>query len=109
MYAIKAAGGDRPFLADLSQVNLEENYALMWHCGVAPAGLWDGRSVRSLDTYFAGGKGVTADFVMKSGEITIMRIDSARGKTRVFIEKGLAMPMEKELKGTYAKVRFEKI
>lgn len=108
MYAIKAAGGDRPFLADLSQVNLEEDYALMWHCGVAPAGLWDGKSIRSLDTYFAGGKGVTADFVMKSGEITIMRIDSARGRTRVFIEKGHAMPMQKELKGTYAKVRFDK-
>ncbi|MCX7695980.1 MAG: fucose isomerase [Caloramator sp.] len=108
MYSIKAAGGDRPFLADLSQVNMEEDYALMWHCGVAPAGLWDGKSVRSLDTYFAGGKGVTADFVMKSGEVTIMRIDSARGKTRVFIEKGQAMPMEKELKGTYAKVRFDK-
>jgi hypothetical protein len=24
---------------------------------------------RSLDTYFAGGKGVTADFVLKSGEL----------------------------------------
>ena len=108
MYVCSAIGAETPFLADLSQVNLEEDYALMWHCGVAPYGLWDGKCVRSLDTYFAGGKGVTADFVLKSGEVTIIRIDSARGKTRVFLQKGEALPMEKSLRGTYAKVRFNR-
>lgn len=108
MVAARAAGGETPFLADLSQVDLEKNTALLWHCGVAPANLWDGKSVRSLDTYFAGGRGVTADFVLKPGIITILRIDSARGKTRVFAEKGEVFEMEKLLKGTYAKVKFEK-
>lgn len=107
MLACKAVGVETPFLADLSQVNFEEDFALMWHCGVAPANLWDGSCDRSLDTYFAGGKGVTADFVLKSGTVNIVRIDSARGKTRVFIAKGEALPMEKLLKGTYAKVKFE--
>lgn len=108
MLACKAAGAQTPFLADLSQVNLSEDFALMWHCGVAPANLWDGKSVRSLDTYFAGGKGVTADFVLKSGSVNIMRIDSARGKTRLFMEAGEAMDMNKDLRGTYAKVRFNR-
>lgn len=107
MLAAKAIGAETPFLADLSQVNFEEDYALMWHCGVAPANLWDNHSVRSLDTYFAGGKGVTAGFVLKSGKVNIIRIDSARGKVRVFIAKGEALPMEKQLTGTYAKVKFE--
>ena len=107
MLATKAIGAETPFLADLSQVNLEENYALMWHCGVAPANLWDNKSVRSLDTYFAGGKGVTAGFVLKDGPVNIIRIDSARGKVRVFIGRGEVIPMEKKLTGTYAKVKFE--
>lgn len=108
MLALNAVVSESPFLADLSQVNLEEDYALMWHCGVAAYPLWDGKSVRSLDTYFAGGKGVTAGFVMKSGTVTVMRIDTARGKTRVFVEKGEAVPMEKLLTGTYCKVKFDK-
>jgi len=108
MLAFKAAGAKSPYLADLSQVDFENNYALLWHCGVAPADLWDGVSQRSLDTYFAGGKGVTAGFVMRSGPVHILRIDSARGKTRMLAEKGEAGPMEKLLKGTYAKVTFEK-
>jgi len=107
MLATKAIGAETPFLADLSQVDFEKNYALMWHCGVAPSNLWDGKSTRSLDTYFAGGKGVTAGFVLKSGKVNIIRIDSARGKIRVFIAKGGAVPMEKQLTGTYAKVEFE--
>jgi len=108
MLAFKAIGVKSPYLADLSQIDFENNFALMWHCGVAPADLWDGVSERSLDTYFAGGKGVTAGFVMKGGPMHILRIDSARGKTRMLAEKGEALPMEKLLSGTYAKVTFEK-
>ena len=108
MLAFQAIGVKSPYLADLSQIDFENNFALMWHCGVAPADLWDGVSERSLDTYFAGGKGVTAGFVMRGGPVHILRIDSARGKTRMLAERGEAMPMEKLLKGTYAKVVFEK-
>lgn len=107
MLAAAAAGYETPFLADLSQVNLDEDYALLWHCGVAPVNLCDGVCDCTLDTYFAGGRGVTAGFVMKSGGFDLMRIDSARGKTRLFFSKGAAEPMEKQLSGTYAKVRFD--
>ncbi len=106
LLACRAVSQEEPFFADLSQVNFKENYALMWHCGVASPGLWDQVSPCTLDSYFAGGKGVTVDCVLKSGTVTLFRIDSARGKVRVFIQTGEAIAMEKELKGTYAKVRF---
>lgn len=108
MLACNAVAPEPAFLADLSQVNLQEDYALMWHCGVAACPLWDKKSACTLEPYFAGGRGVTADFVMKSGPVTLMRIDSARGKTRLFLQRGTAMSMNKDLKGTYCKVRFEK-
>lgn len=108
MLAVKRLAGHAPFMADLSQVNFEEDYALMWHCGVAPYTLWDEVSERSLSDYRDGGKGMTADFVMKNGQITFMRIDTANGKTRVFAERGTVIPMSKDLRGTYCKVRFEK-
>ena len=107
MLAHKAIGGETPFLADFSQVDLNGNFGLLWHCGVAACNLWDEKCVRSLDGYFAGGKGVTADFVMKSGEISLLRIDYAPGEYRIFLQKGKGLPMEKDLKGTYVKVTFE--
>lgn len=107
MIAHRAAGAETPFMADLSQVNIEKNYALMWHCGVAPCNLTDGKCECTLDTYHAGGRGITAGFVMKEGPINMTRLDSIDGKYRLFNEKGIAKYMEKELSGTYAKVSFE--
>lgn len=106
MIAHRAVGGETPFLADFSQVSVEENFALLWHCGVAPCNLWDGECTRSLDPYFAGGRGVTADFVMKSGELSILRIDSAGPEYRVFLQRATGIPMTKDLRGTYVKVKF---
>ncbi|HML69533.1 MAG TPA: fucose isomerase [Clostridia bacterium] len=107
MIAHRAAGAKTPFMADLSQVNPEDNSALMWHCGVAPCNLTDGVCACTLDTYHAGGRGVTAGFVMKSGAINMARFDSINGHYRMFNRNGEAVPMQKELTGTYAKVRFE--
>jgi L-fucose isomerase-like protein len=107
MLAHKAIGAETPYLFDFSQVNFEENYALLWHCGVAPCNLWDGKCKRSLDTYFAGGKGVTADFVLKSGDVSIFRLDSAGTDVRVFIQEAKTVPMTKDLRGTYAKAIFD--
>ena len=108
MLAHKAIGANYPFMADFSQVDFKENFALLWHCGVAACNLYDEKCIRSLDSYFAGGKGVTADFVMKGGEISILRFDYALGNYRIFLQKARGLPMEKLLKGTYVKVKFEK-
>jgi L-fucose isomerase-like protein len=108
MLCHQAIGARTPFMADLSQVNPEEDSALMWHCGVAPCSLCDGVCTPSLDTYFAGGKGVTAGFVMKPGRIHAARLDSINGRYRLFQESGEAVPMDKLLTGTYAKCRFDR-
>ena len=108
MIAQRALGGDSPYLFDFSQINMEEDYALLWHCGVAPYNLWDGKCKRSLSTYFAGGKGVTADFVLKDGDVSIVRFDSVGTEYRLFLASGEVFPMEKELRGTYMKARFNK-
>ncbi len=108
MLAHQAMGAETPFMFDFSQVDLKEDFALLWHCCVAPCNLWDGRCVRSLDTYFAGGKGVTADFVLKDGNLSIVRLDSVDGKYRLFIQNARVVPMEKLLKGTYMKAKFDK-
>jgi L-fucose isomerase-like protein len=104
----QAMGGETPFLFDFSQVDLKENNALLWHCGVAPCNLWDKTSKCRLDSYFAGGKGVTADFVLRTGEFSVVRLDAARGTWRLFLQEGRAVPMQQLLKGSYVKAVFNK-
>jgi len=108
LLALRAISRQPAFLADISQIDAEQNSALLWHCGVAAHGLWDEVSTRTLDTYFAGGRGVTAGFVLRPGPITVARIDTARGETRLFVQYGEALPTAKELTGTYVRARFER-
>ncbi len=105
MIAHKAVGAETPFMADISQADIKENTALMWHCGVAPCNLKD--SECTLDDYHAGGKGMTAGFVLKKGFVDMTRLDSISGEYRLFHERGEAVRMPKLLTGSYAKVRFE--
>ncbi|GAB4111312.1 MAG: L-fucose/L-arabinose isomerase family protein [Spirochaetota bacterium] len=107
MLAHKALGAQTPFLFDFSQVNLEENFALLWHCGVAPFTLKDTASTASLDTYFAAGKGVTAGFVLKPGDVSICRFDFDGSNYRLLLLKAHGVTMDKLLKGTYLKVTFD--
>jgi L-fucose isomerase-like protein len=107
MIAHRAVSGETPYLFDFSQVNFEKNFVVLWHCGVAPCNLWDGVCQRTLSSYHMGGKGVTADFVLKTGEISILRFDSTGTEYRVFLEKAQILPMEKQLLGTYMKARFD--
>jgi len=105
MMAFKAIGCNEMFLGDISQIFEEEDSLLIWHCGVAPYNVWDGESEKTLDTYFADGRGVTAGFVLKPGDVTIVRIDYA-GEWRILIAEGTVLKMKKILKGTFAKVRI---
>ena len=106
MIAQRAMGAATPFLADLSQVDLQQDFALLWHCGVAPCNLADGSCRCSLDSYHAGGQGVTADFVLSPGRLSLLRMDSVGREIRLFLGQGEAVAMDKELKGTYAKAVF---
>jgi len=108
MLAHQAVGAETPFLFDFSQINIEEDFALLWHCGVAPCNLRDRDTACTLDTYFAGGRGVTAGFVLKPGDVSILRFDSSGDEYRVFLQRARGEKMAKELSGTYLKVRFER-
>ena len=44
---------------------------------------------------------------MKTGDISILRIDSAGQEYRLFLQRAHGIPMEKELRGTYLKVQFD--
>lgn len=105
MLAVDSIGCNEYFLSDISQIFPEENALLFWHCGVSPYSLWDGKSNRKLDTYFAGGKGVTAGFVLKPGTVSIFRIDYTSEGWRVFLAEGEAIETAEELLGTYVKVK----
>lgn len=108
MLLSQAIGAEHPYCADFSQLFPEDDTGLLWHGGDAPYILASPKSEKSLDTFFAAGKGVTAGFVIKEGDFSMFRIDTAFNEIRLFIEKGQSQYMDKLLKGTFIRAKFEK-
>ncbi len=107
MIAHRAMGEGAPYIADISQADLTDNSVLLWHCGAAPLCHANTAQGCSLESYHAGGAGVTADFVLKEGQINLARLDSVNGKYRLFCANGTAINCQRKLKGTYAKAVLE--
>jgi L-fucose isomerase-like protein len=45
---------------------------------------------------------------MKGGDVSILRLDFDGKGYRAFVQRARGVPMEKELKGTYLKARFDR-
>ncbi len=106
MLIFKAFECNETYLADLSQI-FENGQLLLWHCGVAAHNLWDGKSERHLDTYFAGGKGVTVGFVLKPGPVTLARLDYIRNRWVLLVYETEAVETSQELKGSYVRINLK--
>ena len=85
-----------------------KNTFLSWHCGNAPFSLAakkDGIQIRShsilSSTLGPKRSGGTAEFQIKSGEITINRLVEYDGKFKMLITKGKIMPSEDKLRGSW--------
>lgn len=106
------AGGGIPFFVDLISYDEQENTGVIWHCGAAPAGLCRDFSETQLRLHMRvdGGdkKGITNDFPLKAGRITIAKLDTdANGKTRMLIVPATALDTAPFLRGNPLRIRFD--
>jgi L-fucose isomerase-like protein len=107
MYAHRwLSGGQAPFISDLISVDPARNVGRLWHCGVAPASLVNRPPVR-LSRQYIRKTGVTIEFSLKAGPVTVSRLDSAGNDFRMLIAGGEATGEDIPLKGTVADVVFK--
>ena len=107
MYAHRwLSGGQAPFISDLISVDPARNAGRLWHCGVAPASLANRPPVR-LSRQYIRKTGVTIEFSLKAGPVTVSRLDSVGSDFRMLIVSGEATGEDIPLKGTAAEVVFK--
>ena len=105
------AGGRLPFFADLISFDFKDNTAVVWHCGAAPASLcrkFEDTALR-LHMRVDGGdkKGLTNEFPLKSGRVTLAKLDETRNGYRMLIASGTALDTEQIIRGNPLRVRFD--
>jgi L-fucose isomerase-like protein len=103
--------GGTPFFADLISFDYAANTAVLWHCGAAPSSICRTFEETTLSQHFRvdGGnkKGLTNEFSMKAGPITLAQLDEDGDGYRMLIAKGTALDTEPFIRGNPLNVKFD--
>jgi L-fucose isomerase-like protein len=87
----------------------QENVFLAWHCGNAPPSLASDSSKVTLSYQSVLGKTLgidrsrgTGEFQLKSGDVTLCRLQEHDGQFKMLVAKGKAIPSQQELRGSWS-------
>jgi L-fucose isomerase-like protein len=97
------------YFADLISINEEKNTALMWHCGSSPTKLAEAPSLVTIRRFSIPGfgRGVTTEFPIKPGRVTIARLSAIKDSYRMFICGGEALKTEMVVRGNPSEVKLD--
>jgi len=105
------SGGKLPFFVDLISFDIKDNTAVVWHCGAAPVSLCRSFKETALRLHLRvdGGdkKGVTNEFPLKSGRVTLAKLDESRDGYRMLIASGTALDTGQIVRGNPLRVRLD--
>jgi len=114
MITAKALSGSNAFFCDLISFDSEGDTGIFWHCGAAPVSLCKSGAYPELSKHSiidgGGVKGVTCEFPLKPGSVTILRIgENCDGSAyRLLTISGEGLETEQVLKGNPLKVKFNR-
>ncbi len=97
--------GAQSFFADLIKYDIPENTCVFWHCGSAPASLARPGYPISVHGDFKG-VGVTIEFPLKPGQITLTRIATVEDNYRILLATGNALETDLLARGTPVRAKM---
>ena len=97
------------WLADLIDINKKNQSMYFWHCGAAPPSLSDERELPVINKQFRGlDRCNTCEFVLKEGEVTVLRFGITQGRHRIFAFKGRSVFPEIRIRGNISEILPER-
>ncbi|MCD6421332.1 MAG: hypothetical protein J7L17_02860 [Thaumarchaeota archaeon] len=96
------------FNGDFGAIYPEENAIQLWHCGAASTKLSESFSDIHVRSHAQVGVGVTLEFPLKPGRVTITRITRpVNGKSRILIAGGEVLWLSPKERGNPAKIKLD--
>ena len=96
------------FLADLVDMDEEDNTGVVWHCGQAPVSMRDTNVTPSATIHTNRKMPLLYEFPLKEGRVTFMRISQAEGVPKMIICSGTMLKRPMAFTGTSGVVRFDR-
>ncbi|MEQ8479460.1 MAG: hypothetical protein RIC18_02300 [Hoeflea sp.] len=105
---LQAASGAPVFLTDLVDIDVEDNSAVVWHCGQAPLSMADPDAVAKATIHTNRKMPLLFEFPLKPGPVTFLRLSQAHGRHALVVGRGEMLKRAKAFTGTSGVVRFER-
>lgn len=97
--------GGSPFIADLINIDEEENTVTFWHCGNAAPSLHDQADGVKMCNHPLAGQGTAFWCSLKEGPVTAARFSNIDGQYRLFVMRGTAVPTKRCTRGSMVNVK----
>jgi L-fucose isomerase-like protein len=100
--------GEPAFGTDVVSFDLEEDAAVVWHCGLAPLSMADPSVHPRATVHSNRGLPLLMEFPLKPGRVTVARLSEATGGFRVVVGAGEMLRAPLSFTGTSGVLRFER-
>ncbi|AEE97834.1 L-fucose isomerase [Mahella australiensis] len=101
--------GENAYLGDMVRINKEQNSAVFWHCGTGARCLAAPGCKPVASVHPNRKQGLVYDFVLKPGNVTIMRLSKGLSDFRMLVMEGKALDENSShFTGTSVEIRFDK-
>jgi len=101
--------GEEPsFIADLVDIDKNDDTGVFWHCGLAPLNMADPDVQIEAGIHSNRKKPLVNEFALKPGDVTIFRLSQSLNISRMVIGKGKMIKAPKSFSGTSGVIRFDK-
>jgi L-fucose isomerase-like protein len=112
MLVCEALGSDQNYLVDIVDLDASQNLIRLWHCGSAATKLAADPANATQSIHCNRKLGVAGDFPLKTGEVTLFRIDrdvdpSNKTGLRMVVSRGESIPAPNRFQGNTATVVTE--
>ena len=96
------------FLADLVDADVEDDTAVVWHCGQAPISMRDPQFPAEAVEHSNRLMPLLCQFPLKPGKVTLSRISKAHGKHKLVIAEAEMLRRPLAFSGTAGVLRFSR-
>lgn len=94
------------FLADLVDMDADDDTGVVWHCGQAPVSMADPETKPTATIHTNRKMPLLYEFKLKPGPVTFLRLSQARGRHAMIIAAGEVIDRPMAFTGTSGVVRF---
>ncbi|MGP1397107.1 MAG: L-fucose/L-arabinose isomerase family protein [Inquilinaceae bacterium] len=96
------------FMADLVDIDMDDDTGVFWHCGLAPVSMADPDDAPRATVHSNRRQPLLGEFALKPGRITIARLSQSRGRTRMVVGGAEMLRRPKSFTGTSGVVRYDR-